>query len=290
MNKFVIITDSSCDLTAKMAAEMELDVLPLSVQLDGKEYINYLDERDITFEEFYAKLPTAENFSTSAANVKDFAEAMEKHAAAGRDVLCLAFSSGLSNTANAARIAGEETSAKFPERKIFVVDTLCASLGQGLLVWLCHQKKLEGATIEEVRDYAVKTVPNLCHWFTVDDLTHLKKGGRISKATEIIGKMLNIKPILHVDDDGKLASVSKTRGRKASIEALCDKIGETAFEPEKQTMFISHGGCEQDAKLLANMIREKYGTETIYINYVGPVIGAHSGPGTLALFFLGSKR
>ena len=170
------------------------------------------------------------------------------------------------------------------------MDTLCASLGQGLLVYLAAQKRREGASLEEVCAFAEQTKHNLCHWFTVDDLFFLKRGGRIGAATAVVGSMLQIKPVLHVDEAGHLVNVSKARGRRGSLDALCQRMQETAIDPASQTIFISHGDCAEDAEYLASRIRETMGVKEVFISYVGPVIGAHSGPGTMALFFLGKER
>ena len=290
MANYRIITDSSCDLTQEMADALELTVAPLSVNYKGKEHPNYLDGRSLDTKEFYNGLRNGELTSTTAANPTLWADFIRPCLEAGEDALVLAFSSGLSTTCNAARMAAEELLEEFPERKIYVVDTLCASMGQGLLCWHTAKQKQQGATLEEARDFAENNKSNLAHWFTVDDLHFLKRGGRINAATAVVGSLLQIKPVLHVDDEGHLISVSKARGRKASIQALATKVGEDAFEPAKQTMFISHGDCLEDAEYLAALLKEQYGVPEVFINYVGPVIGSHSGPGTLALFFLGSKR
>lgn len=290
MANYRIITDSSCDLTQEMADALELTVAPLSVNYKGQEHPNYLDGRSLDTKEFYNGLRNGELTSTTAANPTLWADFIRPCLEAGEDALVLAFSSGLSTTCNAARMAAEELLEEFPERKIYVVDTLCASMGQGLLCWHTAKQKQQGATLEEARDFAENNKSNLAHWFTVDDLHFLKRGGRINAATAVVGSLLQIKPVLHVDDEGHLISVSKARGRKASIQALAAKVGEDAFEPAKQTMFISHGDCLEDAEYLAALLKEQYGVPEVFINYVGPVIGSHSGPGTLALFFLGSKR
>ena len=228
--------------------------------------------------------------TTSAISVGVFDEAMRKILDSGRDVLYLAFSSALSTTYQSAVIAADDLREAYPGRKIFVVDTLSASLGQGLLVYLCVQEKRKGKTIDQVHVFAEETKAKVCHWFTVDDLNHLKRGGRVSAAAALFGTMLSIKPVLHVDDTGHLVPVSKTRGRKASLLSLVDRMAESAVDPAGQTIFISHGDCEADAEFVADEVRRRFGVQDIYINYVGPVIGNHSGPGTLALFFLGSRR
>ena len=290
MDDFVILTDSCCDMTARMAADLELEVLPLSLNMEDRVYHNYLDGREIGFQDFYARLRAGALATTSAISVGVFDEAMRKILDSGRDVLYLAFSSALSTTYQSAVIAADDLREAYPGRKIFVVDTLSASLGQGLLVYLCVQEKRKGKTIDQVHVFAEETKAKVCHWFTVDDLNHLKRGGRVSAAAALLGTMLSIKPVLHVDDTGHLVPVSKTRGRKASLLALVDRMAESAIDPAGQTIFISHGDCEADAEFVADEVRRRFGVQDIYINYVGPVIGNHSGPGTLALFFLGSRR
>ena len=215
---------------------------------------------------------------------------MRKVLEEGKDILSINFSSGLSTTYQSAVIAADTLRSEFPEANIQVVDSLAASLGQGLLLYLCVREKNKGRSLEEVRDYALATRDHICHWFTVDDLNHLKRGGRINAATALFGTMLAIKPVMHVDDEGRLIPVSKARGRKASLLALVDEMEKTAIDPKDQTVFISHGDCLADAEFVADEVRRRFGTEDVRINYVGPVIGNHSGPGTLALFFLGTKR
>jgi DegV family protein with EDD domain len=229
--------------------------------------------------------------TTSAVNVGDFKDVMRPYLEKGTDILYLGFSSGLSNTYNAGRIACEELAEEFPERKLYAVDTLCASLGQGLLVYHAAKMRFDGKSIEEVRDFAEGNKLRLCHWFTVDDLFFLKRGGRVSAATAVVGTMLGIKPIMHVDNAGKLVKVGTVRGRRASIDALCEKAKASAIDvKEKLVAFISHGDCEEDAKYLADKMKKEVGFKEVLIGYVGSVIGSHSGPGTLALFYLGTER
>ena len=215
---------------------------------------------------------------------------MEKALAAGKDVLVLAFSSGLSTTYQSAVIAAEELKDAYPDCKIQVIDTLCASMGQGLLVWYACKKRDEGLSLDEVAQWVLDNRLHLCHWFTVDDLMYLKRGGRISAATALVGTMLQIKPLLHVDDEGHLINMTKTRGRKAAIDAMVKKAQELGAGYDNSTMFISHGDCLSDAEYLSRQLKEKCGVKDVLISYVGAVIGSHSGPGTLALFFLGSHR
>jgi len=239
---------------------------------------------------FYDALRAGATAKTAAANRESFIEAFEPVVAAGEDLLYIGFSSGLSATYQAAVGAAADLREKYPERKIYTVDTLAASMGEGLLVYLAVQKQKEGASIEEVRDYLEENKLRLCHWFTVNDLFFLKRGGRVSAATAVFGSMLAIKPVMHVDNEGHLINVAKARGRKAAIQELFNRMKVTAIDPASQTVFISHGDCLEEAEYLANMIKEQLQVKEVLINYVGPVIGAHSGPGTMALFFIGTER
>ena len=290
MADFVIMTDSCCDMTDALARELELSVLPLSLHMGDGVYRNWLDGREIDFQDFYARIRSGQLATTSAVSVGEFTAEMRKILSAGKDILCINFSSALSATYQSASIAAADLAEEFPDRKVLVVDSLCASLGQGLLVYLCARERQKGRSLEEVHAFAEATRGKVCHWFTVDDLNHLKRGGRISAATALFGTMLSIKPVMHVDDGGHLVPVSKARGRRSSLLALVDRMEQTAIDPGSQTVFISHGDCEGDALFVAGEITRRFGTKDIRINYVGPVIGNHSGPGTLALFFLGSMR
>ena len=289
MNEYVIVTDSSCDLPAALAEEIGVLVIPLEVNMNGNIKLN----NEIDIKEFYDYLRNKNDAKTSAVNMDRFIEVFEKIVSEGKDVLYVGFSSGLSATFMAGKNAAEELSEKYPDRKLIAVDSLCASLGQGLLVKLAVDKKNAGASIEEVASYLEEEKWHLAHWFTVEDLFFLHRGGRVSKATAILGTALQFKPIMHVDDEGHLVKNTKpdkVRGRNASIVELFNQMKRTAISPEKQTVYISHGDCYDDAKKLADMITAEWGITDILINEVGPVIGAHSGPGTLALFFLGSER
>ena len=290
MASYVIVTDSSADLSAQMAEKAGVQVLPLRFTVGGKTYYNWPDNREMDPKVFYRMLREGEVATTAAVNISQYLDMLEPILQSGTDVLVLSFSSGLSATYDSSRLAAEELREKYPQRKIFAVDTLCASLGQGLLVWHAAQLKDQGKSIEEVRDWVEENKLHLCHQFTVDDLHFLKRGGRISATTAVVGTMLKIKPVLHVDDGGKLVNIGKARGRKASLKALVDRMEETAIDPAGQTVFISHGDCMEDAEYVAGLVKERMGVQDVRINYVGPVIGAHSGPGTLALFQLGSRR
>ena len=290
MRDFVIITDSCCDLTQPMADEMGLLVQPLSLLMGENTYKNYLDGREIGFKEFYDRLRGGELGTTSAVSVGDFTDVMRPVLEAGKDVLCIAFSGALSTTYQSAVIAADDLKEEFPDADIRVVDSKNASMGQGLLVHLCNEQKKAGKGLEEVHAFCLETLPKTCAWFTVNDLYHLKRGGRVSAATAVVGSMLSIKPVLHVDSEGRLTSVSKARGRKPSLMALVDQMEKTAIDPANQTVFISHGDCLEDAQIVADEIRRRFGTQDIRINYVGPVIGNHAGAGVVALFFLGTEK
>lgn len=287
MPNYQIITDSGCDLPADMLQSLNVKKIPLSVLFRGEGRTDSVDEG---IKDFYDGLRAGEVATTSAVNPDGWASVMEPALQAGQDALVLAFSSGLSTTYQSAVIAASELMEKYPDRKIYVVDTLCASLGQGLLVWHACQKRDAGLELEALRDWVEAHKLNLCHWFTVDDLMFLKRGGRVSATTALVGTMLQIKPVLHVDDEGHLINVAKSRGRKASIDALAKKVAELGEGFDNETMFISHGDCLEDAQYLASQLKEKYGVKHVHINHVGAVIGSHAGPGVLALFFLGKNR
>ena len=290
MNNYVIITDSSCDMPDSLVKELELEVQPLAFVMDGKTYRNYPDNREMSPEEFYNRQKDGMMATTNAVNVGEATDTIETVLKRGQDALVLAFSSGLSTTFNSFQLAAGELAEKYPERKVYAVDTLCASLGQGMLVYQAAKLRQQGKTIEEVRDWVEANKLHQCHWFTVNDLFFLKKGGRVSAATAVVGTMLQIKPVLHVDDEGHLISVAKARGRKASLKALVDKVGELAENPASQTMFVSHSDSLEDAQYVADEVKTRYGTKKIIINSIGPVIGAHTGPGCVALFFTGRHR
>ena len=290
MRDYCIVTDSTCDLPANIVTDLGITVIPMEFQLDGTTYLNYPDGRDYDFHAFYDALRAGKASTTSQVNYQTFLDTFTPILESGRDILYLAFSSGLSGTYNGSVIAANDLMEKYPGSKVISVDTLAASVGEGLLVYTAAKKREEGLSLDELAQWVTDNRLHLCHWFTVDDLNHLKRGGRISPAVAIIGTALGIKPVMHVDDEGRLIPVSKARGRKASLTALVDRMEATAIDPAGQTVFISHGDCLEDAEFVAGEVRRRLGVETVHINYVGPVIGNHSGPGTMALFFLGSER
>ena len=288
MNNYIICTDTACDIRAELLAKWEIPAVSLTFKFDGDE--TEYNNGDMDVKTFYDRMKKGGIAKTSAVNMESFRIQFEKHLKEGKDILYLGFSGGLSTTFNSARLAANDLKDTYPARKLIVIDTLCASAGQGLIVYLAMKKKAEGATLDEVAAYANDLLPNIDHWFTVDDLVYLKRGGRVSPAVAFVGNALGIKPVLHVDNEGKLISVSKARGRKSAIGELAEQYGKLALQKDSDTVFISHADCEDDANQLAEILNTKYGATVSVITDIGPVIGAHSGPGTLALFFVGKER
>lgn len=288
MKPYVIFTDSGCDIVPSLLAEWGVHCVSLAFRFNhiDKDFLN----EDMPIKEFYANMRDGHIAKTNAVNAEAFRLAFEPVLKEGFDVLYLGFSSGLSTTFQQGKLAAEELAEQYPDSKIIAIDTLCASAGEGLLVKLVLDKKNSGATIEEAAAYANELVPKLAHWFTVEDLVYLKRGGRVSPAVALVGGMLNIKPVMHVDDEGHLIKMGTIRGRKASLNALADKLMETAEDPANTPIFISHGDCEEEARYLADIIKQKGGNDVTLITNVGTVIGAHSGPGTMALFFIAKQR
>ena len=284
---YSIITDTCCDFPQQMYDELNISAVPLRVRFRNAEHTQYTES---WLKDMYNGLRAGEAASTAAANPEDWASVIEPALKNGEDALVLAFSSGLSTTYQSANIAATDLSEQYPDRKIIVVDTLSASMGQGLMVWYACQKRDAGLSMEDVAQWCEDNKQNICQWFTVDDLMYLKRGGRISAATAVVGTMLQIKPLLHVDAEGHLTSVSKARGRKAAIQALAAKVGELGLDGQNDTVFISHGDCLADVEYLASLLRERYGVKNVIVSYVGAVIGSHAGPETLAMFFMGKHR
>lgn len=284
MKNFIICTDSACDLSAEVLKELNAECVDLTFTYEGETKRN--TGKDIAIKDFYDSMRKGAIAKTSAINPEEFKDFFEGFLKEGNDILYLAFSSGLSTTFNSARIAAEELMDTYKDNEIIVVDTLCASAGQGLFLYLVAKKQQDGATLKEAADFAESIKLNICHWFTVDDLVYLKRGGRISPTVALVGSVLGIKPVLHVDNKGHLISHSKVKGRKNSVLALYQKYKETATQ---NTVFISHADCLADAQFLGEQLKE-LGADVKIITDIGPIIGAHSGPGTLAIFFVGKER
>lgn len=287
--KFFILTDTGSDLPAEYYAAHGIEEIPLGFTMDGITYGGENGET-IGVKEFYDRLRAGAMPKTFQATPEDARRHIEAHLRAGEDVLALAFSSGLSGTCNSYVLAARDLSEAYPERKIRVVDSLCASLGQGLFVDYVVKKADTGATLDETADYAESIARHICHIFTVEDLFHLHRGGRVSAATAVVGSMLKIKPVLHVDDEGHLVAIGKAMGRKKSISALAEKMKELETLGPDDPVWISHGDCAEDAEALLSLLKRAFGERTYYVGEIGPVIGTHSGAGTLAVFFMGKHR
>ena len=288
MSRYVIYCDSACDIIPQVLEQWDVRFENLSYQFGGENKI-YTDN-EMAAGDFYDRMRAGGVAKTAAVNAESFRVRFEKELKEGNDILYLGFSSGLSSTFNAGRLAMDQLREDYPDRKMIAVDTLCASAGFGLLVYLVAEKKKQGANIEEAAQYAEDTKMKICQWFTVSDLVYLKRGGRISSAAAIVGGALGIKPVLHVDDAGTLQSVCKVRGRKASLEEIARQYAATAENPGAGTVFLSHGDCLDDAMMLEEMLYKNHGVRFHHVTNVGAVIGSHSGPGTIALFFIGKKR
>ena len=285
-----ITTETTCDLPYSYYAERRIDYIGLGFVMNDTEYVEGPDQ-GISLPEVYAAMRNKERISTNQANAFRFIEYFEPILQGGEDILHMCFSSGLSGTYQSCLQAVDELKEKYPERRIVVVDTLCASLGQGLLVHFVANNRDSGMSLEDNAAWAEANKLHLCHWFTVDDLMFLHRGGRVPKTTAVVGSLLGIKPILHVDNEGHLVSVDKVRGRDASLKELVNRMKATMTEdPATATVFISHGDCEEEAEKTAQYVRDITGADVHLINLIGSVIGGHSGPGTMALFFLGSER
>lgn len=286
---FKIITDSTADLPMEYLKEHNVECLNLSYIVDGETYGH---GKELPYKEFYNMMRQGKMPTTSQVNPEEAKECFENAMKQNHEILCLAFSSGLSGTYNSMRMAAEEVMEEHPDCKILVIDTLCASLGEGLLVYKAVTLRDEGKTIEEVAEWINTHIQNIIHIFTVDDLFHLHRGGRVSKATAVMGTLAGIKPILHVDQEGHLTALSKVRGRKKSLQALVDYMAEKmgSFASENDMVFISHGDDLESAEFVRDCIKERFGIENFLINNVGPTIGSHAGPGTVSVFFIGETR
>ena len=288
---FKILSDASCNLSAQMMDELGIVYKSLNlISEDGTETKNYLKDENFSFKGFYDRLRNKENIKTSLLNVEEFSAAYKEILDGGDDVLAITVSSGISGTYQAAKIAADDLREQYPDRKIIVIDSLCASIGHGLMVYYAAMMKNEGKSIDEVADFVYKNRLNMVHNFTVDDLFFLKRGGRLSGGVAVIGTILQVKPVLHVNNEGKLISLSKVNGRKKSINALFETFKENVADPDNQVMAICHGDCLEDAEYLANKIRSEFNPKDIIINYCDPVIAAHAGPGVLAVFYFGKER
>lgn len=285
---YQIITDSCCDYTDSQYKAMDVVSVPLTVMWDGKCHSHFSSVDAL--KDFYAGMRSGLIATTSALNPHDWAVAMEPQLRTGKDLLVIAVSSGISTTYQSAVIAADELREAYPGRKITVIDSLGGSLGEGLLLWHACRMRDSDVPLEENAAWLRKNCRRICHWVTVDDLSNLKRSGRLSSAGALLGNMLNIKPIIKVTEEGKLVSNTKVRGRKASIQALAQKFGQTRDHTSEELVTIAHGDCPEDAAMLASILKGEYGVQNIHIGYVGPILGAHTGPGVLGLFHFGTQR
>ncbi len=287
---YKIVTDSSCNLPTRVIEDLELEVISLKYYNGETPYEGYVKGSEPDYKAFYEMARTKAPLSTSLASFETCMDMFEKILAEGSDLIYMGFSSALSGTYQTAHNVLLELKDKYPDRKIYDVDTLSASMGEGLLVYLAAKEKEAGKTIDELYDWVMENRLKLCHWFTVDDLFYLKRGGRVSGTSAVVGTMLSIKPVMHVDNEGRLIPVSKVIGRRKALDEMVNRMVNTAINPKEQTVFIGHGDCIEDAEYVAERVKEKMGVTDILIHYIEPVIGCHSGPGTMALFFLGTER
>lgn len=287
MRDYVITVNSTVDLPKEWLEERHVPVVPLKYTIDGE---TYTDMEGLSAKEFFAKLREGKMSVTSQVNPEEAAELLEPYVKDGKDVLHLGFSSGLSGTMNSMRIAGQMLEEKYPEAKVIVIDTLCACLGEGLLLYKALQQKAMGKTIDETAQWVEENKLHICHNVTVDDLNHLHRGGRVSKTTAVLGTLVQIKPIIHMDDNGKLQVIGKERGRKKSLNKIVDMAVEQSKGWDNDIIMITHGDCIEDAEYVAKLVREKMGIDNILINNIGTVIGSHTGPGVVAVFCMGNKR
>lgn len=287
MSEYVITVNSTVDLPKEWLQERNVPVIPLKYMMDG---VSYVDMDGLSAKEFFQKLREGKMATTSQVNPEEAREAFEPFLKEGKDILHLGFSSGLSGTCNSMRIAAEELQEEYPDRKVIVIDTLCACLGEGLLLYYALKRKKEGMNIDQLAEWIEANKLHVCHDVTIDDLHHLQRGGRISKTVAVVGSIVQIKPIIHMDDNGCLQVIGKERGRKKSLQKIVNMASDQSKGWENDLVMITHGDCEEDANYVADLVREKMGIQNILVNNIGTVIGSHTGPGVVAVFCMGEKR
>ena len=290
MRDYIIVTDATSDIPNEMANELNVKVVPMSFSLGEKNYNHYPDYRELDIKTFYDKQRAGQTSLTTQINVAVYLDFFEEIIKSDKDVLYISFSSALSSTYQSSVLATKELNEKYPDFKIITIDSKAATLGETLLVKLVAQKKSDGMNIEDLSKWVAENHLKVCHYFTVDDLNHLKRGGRMTAMTAFIGTALDIKPILHVNDEGKLIPLDKVRGRKKALKVLFNYLAELSENLEEQTVFIGHGDCIEDARYLESLIKEAYKVKEVIIHPIGPIIGSHTGPGAITLFFLGKHR
>ena len=286
---YLITTDNMADLPDEYLEEKKLPTMSLTYLMDGK---TYTAENSLPYQEFYKKMREGCMPTTSQINPQEAKEKLNKYLEIDKNIIHIAFSGGLSGTCNSVRIAAEELMEERGDCRLTVIDSLSASLGEGLLVHKALEQQSSGMDYEELVQWLEQHKRNVCHNFTVDDLFHLYRGGRVSKTAAVLGTMVNLKPVLHVDNEGRLVPLSKVRGRKKSLNTMIDNMEKQmgSWRDKNDIIFISHGDCYEDAVYVMEQVKKRFGIEKFLISPVGPTIGAHSGPGTLALFFMGDAR
>jgi len=290
MNDYVIVSDATLDLPVQIVEQYKIKVIPMGLHIDEEEYTHYPDERELPVEEFYNKLKAGSTSHTTQITPVLFMEYFEEILKQGKDILYIAFSSGLSGTYNTSQIVIRDLAEEYPDRKIYSVDSLCASIGEGLLVFQAALQKQRGLNIEQLRDWVEQNKRNARHWFTVKDLYHLKRGGRISTIEAFVGTALKIRPVLSTDTNGKLAVVSKIRGTRAELDYMLTQMETEGTELAEQTVLIGHGDDLEQAKELEKLIRSRNLVKDVMIAKIGPIIGTHTGPGMLALTYMGESK
>jgi len=286
MSKYVLITDATIDLPLNIVEQLDIEVIPMNFEINGKTYHHYPDEREMPIKEFYSMLENGTMPTTAQVTPFVYEEVFKKFLEQGLDILCIVFSSGLSGTYQSASIAKEEMLEKYPDRKIFCIDSKCASVGEGILVYHAAKKRLEGMELEELSNWVEESKYNVRHWFTVEDLYHLNRGGRVSSLEAFVGTALKIKPVLSVDEDGKLVVVSKVRGTKKALIYMLEKLTEEGANIKEQTVFVGHGDNIESAEKLKSILLEDNLVKDAIITNIGPIIGSHTGPGMVALVFM----
>ena len=286
MKEFVIMTDSCCDLSNELVNELNIEVVPMSLFIDDKEYKHYPDCRELSMDEFYSKIQAGHIGKTSCVNIMDVENVMRKYAEKDMDILYLSFSTGMSSSWQSAVLAANDIKTNYPDCDVRVIDTLSGSSGLGMLTYLAVKEKEKGKTLDETAEFVMKNRLNISHYFMVEDLMYIQKAGRLSSTSAVLGAIIGVKPIFKLDDGGRVALVKKKNGKKNAIKYLVEEITKAK---NSDVFFVCHAKAEKEVNELYNRIKELYPNATIKINEIGPVVGNNTGPGTIAVMFLGER-